>query len=127
MAAFAFIMHEHLKEIPVAHRPKMVSLFPWGAPYFRAWRLLRWFLALLLPVTGSAVSLWFRKHGIGVSVFVGLVGAYVAACLFVALCSGMASSNWGTHFRQTEPTQYWLQVAVIGVVYLGLSCVGFLV
>ena len=126
-AAFASFMHEHLKDMPVAERPKMVSLFPWGASYFRAWRSLRWFLALLLPVAGSAVSLWYHRHGIGVSLFVGLVGAYVAACLFVALCFGMASSNWGTHFRQSEPRQYWSQVTVEGVVYLGLSCVGYCV
>src|SRR6185436_14062302 len=107
-------MHEHLKDLPVAERPKMVSLFPWGASYFRAWRSLRWFLGLLLPVAGSAVSLWYHQHGIGVS-------------LIVALDSGMASSNWGTHFRQSEPRQYWLQVTVVGVVYLGLSCVGYFV
>ncbi|MEO5915016.1 MAG: hypothetical protein ABIS50_12350 [Luteolibacter sp.] len=120
-------MHEELKDIPVAQRPKMVSLFPWGTSYFREWHSLRWFLALLVPVTASAVSFWFRKHGIGTSISIGLVGAYFAACLFVALCSGMASSNWGTYFRQSEPTQYWIQVAVIGMVYLVFSGVGFCV
>jgi hypothetical protein len=117
-------MHEHLKDIPVAERPKMVALFPWGAAYFRAWHTLRWFLGLLLPVTGSAVALWVHGHGIGVSLFVGFLGAFVAAGLFVALCSGMASSNWGTHFREREPRQYWVQVAVMGVVYLALSVAG---
>lgn len=121
------LMHEHLKDIPAAERPKMVSLFPWGASCFRAWRSVRWFVGLLLPVAASAVSLWYRQHGLGVSLFVGLVGAYVAACLFVALCSGMASSNWGTYFREREPRQYWLQVVIAGVVYLALACIGHLV
>lgn len=126
-AAYTFIMHQHLKNVPVAERPTMVALFPWGAPYFTRWRSLRWFLALLLPVAGIAASLWSHRHERGLSLFVGLGGIYVAACLFVALFSGMASSNWGTHFRHSEPRQYWLQVAVVGIVYLILCCVGHFV
>lgn len=103
----------------------MVALFPRGARYFRAWRSLRWFLGLLFPVAGSAVSLWYHQHGVGVSLFFFFVGAYVAACLFVALCSGMASSNWGTHFRQSEPSQYWMQTSFIGAVYLVSVCLGY--
>ena len=118
-------MHDYLKDIPVTERPKMVPLFPSGASCFRAWRSLRWFLALLLPITGSAVAYWLRKHEIGFILFICIVGALVAACLFVALCSGMASSNWGTHFRQTEPIRYWLQIVVMGIAYVGISCAGY--
>jgi hypothetical protein len=102
----------------------MVSLFPWGLSYFRAWRSLRWFLVLLIPVTTSAL-VCFRKHETGLSLFVGFGGAFIAAVIFVELCAGMASSNWGTHFRKSEPIQYWLQVAIAVIVYLGLSCIGY--
>ena len=119
------LMHEHLKEIPVERRPKMLPLLPGGASYFRVWRSLRWFLVLLVPVAGSAVSLWSRKHGIGLSLIVGVLGIFVAASLFVDLCSGMTSSNWGTYFRQTEPKRYWLQVAVVAFFYLAISCAGY--
>ena len=120
-------MHEHLKGIPVEQRPKMISLFPGGLPYFRAWQSLQWYLALLLPIIGSAISLYLHKHGIGVAMTVGLTGAFVAASLFVDLCSGMASSNWGTHFREGEPRLYWLHVAVVAMVYLALLSVGYFV
>jgi lipopolysaccharide export LptBFGC system permease protein LptF len=121
------MMHKQLKDIPVSERAKMVSLFPWGVPFFREWRLLRWFLASLLPVMASALSPWFREHRLGTSLFIGILGAYLAACLFVALCSGMTSSNWGTFFRQSEPTQYWSTVVIMGALYLGCSCAGYLV
>ena len=119
--------HEHLKDVPVAYRPKMLPLFPWGTPYFRAWRSLRWFLGLLFPIAGSALSLWHHQHGIGLSLLVGLVVVYISACLFVALCSGMVTSNWGTYFRQTEPSQFGLHIVILGMLYLGLSCVGYFV
>lgn len=120
-------MHEDLKDIPVTERPKMVSLFPWGAPYFRAWRSLRWFLALLAPIVASAFQLWRHKHGVGVAILFGFIGAWAAATLLVTLCSGMASSNLGTHFRQTEPARYWSQTGFIGAVYLAVACLGHFV
>ena len=120
-------MHQKLRDMPVADRPKMVSLFPWGTPYFRAWRTLRWFLALLTPIVVSAFQLWRHQHGIGVAIFCGFIGVWVAASLFVTLASGMASSNWGTHFRQTEAAQYWMQTAFIGAVYLVAACLGHFV
>lgn len=116
-------MYESLKDMPVARRPKSLELFPWGTPYFRAWRFLRWYLALLLPLAASAAALWLARGPVqSLVVFFG--GALVAAALFVEVCSGMASSNWGTHFRQSEPVRYWLQVAVTAVGYLFLSCAG---
>jgi hypothetical protein len=120
-------MHEHLKSIPVEHRPKMISLFPAGACYFRTWQTFRWFLVLLWPVASSVASIYVRKHAIGVVILVGLTGVFVAATLFVDLCSGMASSNWGTYFRETEPRRYWSQVAIVAGIYGALSSAGYFV
>lgn len=118
-------MHEHesLKDVPVARRPKTLALFPWRTPYFRSWHFLRWFLMLLLPLVANAVAFWSRGPAQSLLVFFG--GALVAAALFVQLCSGMVSSNWGTHFRQSEPVRYWLQVSVAAAAYLLLSCSGY--
>lgn len=119
-------MHDDLKKLSVEDRPKMVPLLPWGAQYFRAWHSLRWYLVQLVPVTASAAALGLRKHAIGGGLILVFAGAFIAACLFVELCSGMATSNWGTHFRLTEPIPYWLQVAVVGILYLGASSFGYL-
>lgn len=121
----AVTMHENLKDIPTAERPKMLPLFPWGAPYFRAWHSLRWFLLMVTPIIASTSTLWFRKQETGLVLFLGLIGAAVTAFLFVALCSGMASSNWGTHFRRGEPVRYWLQVVVIAAAYIFVSLIGY--
>ena len=120
-------MYQELRGMPVADRPRMLPLFPWGTPYFRRWRTLRWFLVVLAPVLASAFQLWRHQHGVGVAVFFGVVGGWLAACLFVTLASGMSSSSWGTYFRQTEAAEYWMQTGFIGVVYLGAACLGHFV
>lgn len=117
--------HDYLKRVAVAQRPRMLWLFPWGTSYFRSWQTLRWFLLLVVPIIGSALLLGFHRHEIVGPLFVGFVGTYGAACLFVELCSGMASSNWGTHFRQTEPVRYWIQISMVTLAYLALSSLGF--
>jgi hypothetical protein len=77
----------------------MICLFPQGLVFFQSWRTLRWFLLMLVPVLVSAGASWARLQDGGLVIVVGLVGVAVASILFVELCSGMASSNWGTHFR----------------------------
>ncbi len=120
-------MLKELRDMPVADRPKWVPLFPWGTPYFRAWCTVRWFLVMLAPIAVSTFQLWSHHHGAGVAMFHGFIGAWVSVSLFVTLASGMASSNRGTHFRQTEAAQYWMQTSFIGVVYLVVACLGHFV
>jgi hypothetical protein len=118
-------MNETLKDIPIEERP-CIPIFPLGAVYLRTWRTLRWFILLCLPIISSAVSLWFRGHGLGVSLFFGFFGVVVSAWIFVSLCSGAISSTWGTHLRASEPFAFWAQVTVGAIVYLGMSIAGYL-
>ncbi len=118
-------MYEDLQKLPPRARPKMICLFPQGLVFFQSWRTLRWFLLMLVPVLVSAGASWARLQDGGLVIVVGLVGVAVASILFVELCSGMASSNWGTHFRSKEPGRYWAQVLFIALFYLMVSCMGF--
>ena len=119
-------MNESLKNVPLEERP-CIPIFPSGAIYFRRWRTLRWFTVSCLPIISSAVWLWFRGCGIGVTLFIGFFGVCVTAWLFVSLCAGLISSTWGTRLRASEPTGYWTQVVVGAAIYLGLSVVGYFV
>ena len=80
---------------------------------------------MVTPIIASASALWFRKQETGFVLLLGLIGVTVTAFLFVFLCSGIASSNWGTHFRRREPVRYWLQVVVIAAAYIFVSLIGY--
>jgi hypothetical protein len=100
---------------------RSVPIFPRGLVYFRHWRALRWFVLLLSPVCASAAASWTRGRDPGQTAIILLLGAAVAAVLFVTLCSGVESSNWGTWRRRSEPICYWLHVGVVGLAYVGLA------
>jgi hypothetical protein len=116
-------MWHNLKDIPPSLRPAPLPLFPSGWQYFQRWRSLRWFVLLLLPGTVSVlVSAW--RHGVqailGLAILTSLTAA-ITAILFIALCSGCTSSNWGTWFRSREPFRYWLDVFILSIAYFALS------
>lgn len=106
---------------------RMLSTFPRGAKYFRKWRTFRWFLLMLVPVLSSALGAFIRRRGMGVGLSVIVMGLVVAAMLYVDLCSGVSSSNWGTYSRHHEPVRYWFGVGVWTAFYVLISIAGYFV
>lgn len=109
------------RNYPVSQRPRNLQ-FPF-AVYFTSWRTLRWYLLLLLPVVVGAIAVWVRGEGWLGAVGNFVLGAALALALFITLCSGIETSNHGTHFRATEPVRYWLGVTVIATVYFVVGVV----
>lgn len=103
----------------------MLAALPRGWCCFREWRTLRWFFALSIPVVGSAFAVWMHGHGFWRAAGLLLLGFAVSTVLFISLCSGMASSNFGTYFRKTEPLRYWADVVLLSVAYITLCCAGY--
>jgi hypothetical protein len=93
--------------------------------YFAAWRRLRWFLLLVLPMLCSTSAVYIRGRGMVAAACSVVLGVAVAAALFVELCSGMSSSNWGTFYRRREPVRFWLAIAWWGLCYLVIAFVGY--
>ena len=117
-------MRDEWQNVPCADRPRL-PLFPAGLAFFKTWKTLRWFLLLLLPVLSSAAAA-LRQRGLFAATGVLLLGLVVAAVLFVQLCSGVSSSNWGTFYRRREPARYWFAVGWVALFYLGLSVIGYI-
>jgi hypothetical protein len=115
----------HLSYHTVTDRLMTNPLYKSGLPYFSSWRTARWFLVMLLPVFGSSVAFWTRTHGAEEALIIGLLGAHLAAGLFVALCSGKITSCWGTHERRLEPKCFAGQLALETAVYVGISAAGY--
>jgi len=100
-------------------------VLPQGLVYFGSWRTLRWFLLLVLPLLFSAGAAYLLGRGLGTAFGILVMGVGFAAMLFVALCSGIASSNWGTFERRREPVPFWLVVGWVGLFYLLLAFIGY--
>jgi hypothetical protein len=115
------------KAVPVSQRPRRLSIFPRGLAYFKSWRSLRWFLLLLLPWLPNSIAAYLRGFGPFNSIGLFLVGAGLSIGLFVGLCSGMDSTNWGTFYRSTEPVRYWVVIAIGACFYLAFSVAGYFV
>lgn len=118
-------MNEPLRQVPVRERPRMIAALPRGWLYFRSWRTLRWFVLLCLPGIGSALAVWLRGHGLWQALGLWVLGFAAAILIFVDFCSGMASSNIGTYFRESEPVRFWTSVGLLCAVYTALCCAGF--
>jgi hypothetical protein len=113
--------------MPLEGRQRSLPIFPRGLVYFRRWRTMRWFVLLLTPVCASAGAGSAHRWTLGETAIFLLIGVAATLVLFVALCSGVESSNWGTYHRRSEPIRYWLHVGIIGLAYLGLALVGWFV
>jgi len=124
------LMYEEFQNVPPRQRPRALGLLAdvseEGLIYFRKWRTLRWFLLFAEPGLGSAAATWCRGHGLRNALAIGLVGLNVLMVAFVSVCAGMASSIFGTYFRNTEPVRYWTNVIVLSVAYVAICCTGFL-
>jgi hypothetical protein len=117
--------YEGLDQVPMAERPRMIGALPRGAVYFRTWQTLRWFLLLTIPLLASGIAWWSRKDSVWGFVGVCAIGGACLICLFVALCSGMSSSNNGTVFRHREPIRFWLDILLTTLGYFAMSVVGY--
>ncbi len=88
----------------------------WEKTFFTDCRRVRWLVLASLPGVASAIwnavlSRWiWALFGLVLTEALVLVG-------FTTLCSGMASSNWGTYFRASEPVRYWTDVVIIAGFY----------
>jgi hypothetical protein len=117
-------MSDDWENTPCADRPRL-PVFPSGLRFFGAWRTVRWFLLLILPVFTSAAGAYLRGRGAGSAVGLLLMGVGWAGMLFVTFCSEVSSSNHGTFYRRREPIRYWLTVGSFGLFYLLFSVVGY--
>ncbi|MGH7174705.1 MAG: hypothetical protein ACRELG_30945 [Gemmataceae bacterium] len=119
-------MSDDWQDTPCASRPQRLPLFPEGFKFFKAWRTFRWFLLLLLALLSSVAVAYLRGRRLGEAVGLLLLGVGFAAVLFVEVCSGMSSSNWGTFYRRREPVEYWIVVGLTALVYLMFSIFGYI-
>lgn len=110
-----------------ADRPRSLSLLSYGGIYFRQWRSVRWFFLLLIPALASGAATVFRGVGWFPAIVIAVVAVSVSVVLFVELCSGITSSNWGTYFRRREPIEYWVSVTVLVLSYLAICSAGYFV
>ena len=108
--------YDYLRTSPVRERPKMVAI--WGGEYFRDWRKAGCFVLLSLPSSASAAWNGFVLSRWAWAAFGFVAGELLVFAGFISICSGMASSNWGTYFRETEPVRFWLSVAICGLGYV---------
>jgi hypothetical protein len=118
-------LRDRLHNMSPDGRRQSLAIVTRGLVYFRHGRTARWLGRLLSPVCASAVAGSARGWDLGLSAIVLLLGVAVASLLFVTLCSGVESSNWGTYDRRSEPIRYWLHVSIIGLAYLGLTFAGW--
>ena len=106
--------YDYLKDVPVRSRPRMLSV--WDTAFFTDSKRVSWLVLASAPGVLSAIwnatsSRWaWALFGFVASQFLVLIG-------FTTICSGMASSNWGTYFRSSEPGRYWAAVVVIACAY----------
>lgn len=102
--------YDYLKDVPVRSRPKMLSV--WGKAFFTDSKRVRWLVLASFP--GVASAIWNAILSRWVWALFGLVLSQVLVLIgFTTICSGMASSNWGTYFRSSEPGRYWAEVVFI--------------
>lgn len=111
-------VHEDLKQVPVAQRPKMLPPFEWSEHWWRTRLLFGWTLALLVPVGASVFTLWGRTHKVVDCCVIAIAGLGLATILVAILQSGRVSSNQGTYFRETEPVRYWVSTFLVFAMYL---------
>jgi hypothetical protein len=81
----------------------------------------------MLPLIPSAAAAYLNGFGLFNSIGLFLLGMGFAILIFVALCSGMESSNWGTNYRATEPIRFWIGVAFLFLFYILFSIAGYFV
>jgi hypothetical protein len=74
---------------------------------------------MLLPV-GIAMTIAIQRHRMFAGLGIATIATVLAAVLFVTLCSGCSSSNWGTYFRSREPGRYWFDVAIGSIIYCAI-------
>jgi hypothetical protein len=79
----------------------------------------------MLPLLCSAGAAYLRGRGLLAAVGIVLIGVGFAAGLFVDLCSGMSSSNWGTFYARREPVEFWFAVVFCSLFYLVLASAGY--
>ncbi len=106
--------YDYLRYMPARSRPKMLSV--WEKSYFTDGKRITWLVLASMPgllsaIMNAALSRW-KWAVLGLIMTQGLV-----LTGFTTLCSGMASSNWGTYFRASEPVRYWTEVAIIAGAY----------
>ncbi len=112
------------EELQPSDRPRFLPTFPRGLVYFRRWRTLRWFLVALIPIAVSLAAAWWRGHAWqGVGAFI--LGTAFTVVAFVDICSGMTSSNWGTHFRSREPIRFWIGIVIMVPIYVLATMAGW--
>ncbi len=97
-------------------------LFPRGRVVFKTWRMLRWFLLLLVPVVANALVLWLYRGRPGVAAFLFLFGDVLALDLVLSLFSGRTSNTGRTFDRRTSPLDYWITIALIILAFLAMGC-----
>jgi hypothetical protein len=106
--------YDYLKHMPVKSRPKMLSA--WEKSYFTDGKHITCLVLASAPgvvsaIWNAALSRWiWAMFGLILTEALVLVG-------FTTICSGMASSNWGTYFRASEPMRYWTDVVIIAGFY----------
>jgi hypothetical protein len=116
---------EEIESVPCAARPRSIPVFPGGLRFFRDWKTAKWVLLMLLPVLSSAGAAWVRGRAAREAVILLAVGVAASVVVFVMLCSGVSSSNWGTYSRRREPVRYWVDVGLFGLAYIGLCLAGY--
>ena len=118
-------MYEFLRSIPPERRRNFLPFVPRGWAFFRRWRSVRWFVALLVPVVASAVVALDRGRAWWEADMLAVLGLAVTLGLFVTLSSGISVSNTGTYLRWWEPVRFWWDVAVLVAAYVGIALGGY--
>jgi hypothetical protein len=91
-------------------------LSAWEKSYFTGRKRITWFV--LASVPGVLSAIWNAAISRWMWAMIGLVLTEVMVLVgFTTICSGMASSNWGTYFRASEPGRYWTEVLIIAGAY----------
>ena len=101
--------YDHLKQLPVAQRPKNIAL-NFSKAYYNKSRLV-WLVLPLLTFIGNAAAAGMLQPSWW-QLLPTVIGSLGIILIYNDLCRGFASSNVGTYFRDTEPMRYWLSILV---------------
>jgi hypothetical protein len=108
--------YEYLRKTPPGERPKFFRLS--GKNCFADRKYLLSFLLCSVPgavsfAWNAAVLYRWKQALLGF-----VISEFCLVAIFDQLCSGVASSNWGTYFRKTEPIRFWMNIIVLICAYI---------
>ena len=97
--------YEHLKNLPVKNRQKMLGP-DWNKKYFQGNYLIPVVGIVAAALINSMFALIYNQ-GLFEVILCNIIGIPAAVVVHLSIFSGFISSNTGSYFRQTEPVRYW--------------------